>query len=126
MDGHNLNDDAMATIAMPSVGLNSSPKSVSTPDTVDMDLPVELLTHVFQNVLRDSRSDLLTCMQVNRRWHREAFSILYRNVSLRLREARRFSQAVHLKADLNDKGVHHFPHVRTLRVVIPGDGRDYG
>lgn len=90
------------------------------------DLPVELLTPILQAVHRNSRDNLIACMQGNKQFYELGFNILYRNVSLRLKDALRFRRAVEHYLVEDDKGRFHFPYTRCLRIVIPGDGRDYG
>ena len=87
-------------------------------------LPVELLTSLLQQVHGASRESLVTCMRCNRRLYRTGFEILYKHVTLRIRDAVRFASSIDHLSTL-EEGV-SFPHIRSLRVVIPGDGRDYG
>lgn len=92
------------------------------------DLPPELWTPILQHVHRASRDDLLTCMQLNSKFFELGFTVMYRNVSLRLRDAVRFERAVsrYRVPDEDNEDKLCFPFVRCLRIVIPGDGRDYG
>ncbi|KIW00678.1 uncharacterized protein PV09_07862 [Verruconis gallopava] len=89
-------------------------------------LPAELLSTILQQVHRNSRDSLLTCMQCNSQFFEIGFDILYRNVSLRLKDAVRFEKAVKRYMVRNDDSSWHFPFTRCFRIVIPGDGRDYG
>lgn len=90
-------------------------------------LPVELLVPILQQVLRNSRDDLLTCMQANQLFFETGFHVLYRNVSLKLKDAFRFEKSIkrYLVRGQSSNEL-HFPYIRGLRIVIPGDGRDYG
>lgn len=93
-----------------------------------VELPVELWTPILQQVHRHSRDDLLTCMQLNQAFFEISFPILYRNVSLKLRDAFRFKRSVLHYAKQSDSSEleGQFPYTRCLRLVIPGDGREYG
>lgn len=90
-------------------------------------LPAELLTSIFQHVHRGSRDTLIACMQSNKQFYEIGFGVLYKHVTLRIKDAMRFQSAIQslLERD-NESVILSFPHTRSLRVIIPGDGRDYG
>ena len=90
-------------------------------------LPPELWTPILQQVHRTSRDDLLSCMQANQQLCEIGFPILYRNVSLRLKDILLFERAIRRFSLVGEEsGELEFPFVRCLRLVVPGDGRDYG
>jgi hypothetical protein len=65
-------------------------------------------------------------MQGNHLFFELGFAILYRNVSLRLKDALLFEKAIRAYLIRDNAWRVRFPYTRCLRVVIPGDGRDYG
>lgn len=65
-------------------------------------------------------------MRCNKHFFNVGFEVLFKNVALRLREAHRFRKAIERYIEQDERGSFHFPHIRTLRIIIPGDGRDYG
>jgi hypothetical protein len=65
-------------------------------------------------------------MQCNSQFFEIGFVAMYRNISLQLKDALRFEKAIQGYLTKNDQGLLHFPYTRCLRIIVPGDGRDYG
>jgi len=92
--------------------------------TTIADLPVELLTAILHRVHARSINDLLSCIGVSRLWGTLAEPILWRSVFFKFHDSLRFHAKVKV-LNITEKGREKLRGVRSLRIGVPGDGRDY-
>jgi hypothetical protein len=87
-------------------------------------LPVELLTNILEIVRGSSRNDFVTCLRVCQQWNVIGSPVLWKHIYLRIQSAKHFSaQVLHLSDKVDGRST--LNSVRSLRVMVPGDGRDY-
>jgi hypothetical protein len=87
-------------------------------------LPVELLTSILELVRGSSRNDFITCLRVCQQWSAIGSPILWKHIYLRIPSAKHFSAQI-LQLSEREDGKQLLKSVRSLRVMVPGDGRDY-
>jgi hypothetical protein len=87
-------------------------------------LPVELLTTILEVVRGSSRNDFIKCLSTCQQWNAIGTQVLWKHVYLKIQSAEHFSARV-LQLSNGEEGKRTLKSVKSLRVMVPGDGRDY-